>query len=70
MPETPDQQPDFPTHFDFAAAEPALTSAWDANGIFRADASRTKAMGGARDPFTVLIASGVKPPSKRKRVES
>lgn len=24
----------------------------------------------ARDPFTVLIASGVKPPSKRKRVES
>ena len=46
---------DFPTHFDFAATEPALTAAWDKAGIFRAQAERTKRLGGDRDPFTVLI---------------
>lgn len=55
MPETPDQTPDFPTHFDFATAESALTAAWDKNGIFRANASRTTRLGGNRAPFTVLI---------------
>ncbi|MBX3133370.1 MAG: valine--tRNA ligase [Gemmatimonadaceae bacterium] len=55
MPETPAPAPDFPTHFDFAAAEPALTSAWEAAGLFKADADRTTRLGGDRDPFTVLI---------------
>lgn len=55
MPETPDQTPDFPTHFDFATAESALTKAWDENGIFRAQPERTKAFGGTRESFTVLI---------------
>lgn len=55
MPETPDQTAEFPTHFDFAATEPALSRAWDEAGLFRADADRTTRMGGDRDPFTVLI---------------
>lgn len=55
MPETPDQTPDFPTHFDFTTAEPALTRAWDENGIFRVNADRTTRLGGNRAPFTVLI---------------
>lgn len=55
MPETPDQTPDFPTHFDFTTAEPALTRAWDENGIFRVNADRTTRLGGDRAPFTVLI---------------
>lgn len=55
MPETPDQTPDFPTHFDFTTAEPALTRAWDENGIFRANADRSTRLGGDRAPFTVLI---------------
>lgn len=55
MPETPDQTAEFPTHFDFAATEPALSRAWDEAGLFRANADRTTRMGGDRDPFTVLI---------------
>ena len=46
---------DFPTHFDFASAEPALGTAWEAAGIFHADAARTTRLGGDRDPFTILI---------------
>ncbi len=46
---------EFPTHFDFATAEPALSAAWEAGGVFRAHAERTKRAGGARDPFTILI---------------
>ncbi|HRQ78453.1 MAG TPA: valine--tRNA ligase, partial [Gemmatimonadaceae bacterium] len=55
MPETPDQSAEFPTHFDFAATEPALSRAWDEAGLFRADPDRTTRLGGDRDPFTVLI---------------
>ena len=47
--------PDFPTHFDFAAAEPELSAAWEQAGLFRAEAGRTTRLGGDRDPFTVLI---------------
>jgi valyl-tRNA synthetase len=46
---------DLPTHFDFKSAEPALSAAWESAGAFRAVASRTKRLGGARDPFTILI---------------
>src|SRR5262245_48390215 len=46
---------DFPTHFDFAAAEPALSAAWETGGVFRAEAGRTRRGGGDRDPFTILI---------------
>jgi valyl-tRNA synthetase len=45
----------FPTHFDFASAEPALTAEWERAGIFRAQARRTTRLGGERDPFTILI---------------
>src|SRR5262245_3405376 len=45
---------DFPTHFDFAAAEPALSAAWGTGGVARADAGRSGAGGGDRDPFTIL----------------
>ncbi len=55
MPETPDPTTEFPTHFDFASAEPALSRAWDDAGLFRAQADRTTRAGGNRDPFTVLI---------------
>ncbi len=54
-PTEPTQAPDFPTHFDFASAEPALGQAWEAAGVFRAEASRTTRGGGDRDPFTILI---------------
>ncbi len=47
--------PEFPTHFDFATAEPALSAAWEAAKVFRADAARTTRGGGDRDPFTILI---------------
>jgi len=47
--------PELPTHFDFASAEPALSAAWEAGGVFRAEASRTNRAGGDRDPFTILI---------------
>ncbi len=46
---------DFPTHFDFASAEPALGAAWEGAGIFTADPTRTTRGGGDRDPFTILI---------------
>jgi len=47
--------PDFPTHFDFAAAEPALSAAWQSAGVFTARPERTTRLGGDRDPFTILI---------------
>ncbi|MCC7001197.1 MAG: valine--tRNA ligase [Gemmatimonadaceae bacterium] len=47
--------PEFPTHFDFAAAEPALSAAWQSAGVFTASPTRTKRLGGDRDPFTILI---------------
>ena len=47
--------PEFPTHFDFATAEGELAAAWEAAGVFRADARRTTRLGGDRTPFTVLI---------------
>ena len=46
---------DLPTHFDFRTAEPALSAAWESAGAFRAVASRSKRLGGDRDPFTILI---------------
>jgi valyl-tRNA synthetase len=56
MSETPDAPTaEFPTHFDFASAESGLTKAWEAAGLFRAEAERTTRAGGTRDPFTVLI---------------
>ncbi|MBX7118021.1 MAG: valine--tRNA ligase, partial [Gemmatimonadaceae bacterium] len=56
MSETTDRTtPDFPTHFDFATAEPQLGAAWEAAGVFRAEAARTTRAGGDRDPFTILI---------------
>jgi valyl-tRNA synthetase len=50
-----DALPDFPTHFDFNASEPAISAAWEDAGIFRAHAGRTTRGGGTRDPFTILI---------------
>ncbi len=46
---------ELPTHFDFKAAEPAISAAWETAGAFHADPARTKRFGGDRDPFTVLI---------------
>ena len=54
-PTAPTTAPEFPTHFDFATAEPALGRAWEEAGVFKADPARTTRLGGARDPFTILI---------------
>jgi valyl-tRNA synthetase len=50
-----DSAAELPTHFDFKSAEPTLSAAWESAGAFRAEASRTKRLGGDRDPFTILI---------------
>ncbi len=56
MSETTDPQAtEFPTHFDFAAAERSIGAAWESAGVFRAEAKRTRRAGGDRDPFTILI---------------
>lgn len=48
-------QTEFPTHFDFSAAEAQITEAWSSSEIFRAQPQRTRRLGGDRDPFTILI---------------
>ncbi|MBX3175283.1 MAG: valine--tRNA ligase [Gemmatimonadaceae bacterium] len=55
MAETTTPPADFPTHFDFASAEPSLAKAWEDAGLFTADPDRTTRLGGDRDPFTILI---------------
>ncbi|MEX2182790.1 MAG: valine--tRNA ligase [Gemmatimonadaceae bacterium] len=51
----PIAESDLPTHFDFAAAEAAIGQAWDDAELFRAQAARSRRLGGERDPFTILI---------------
>jgi valyl-tRNA synthetase len=50
--ETP---PEIPTHYDAAATDHALYDAWEAAGVFGADAARSKRSGGERDPFVIVI---------------
>jgi len=54
-PDAPKSADEFPTHFDFATAEPGITQAWDDAELFKAKAERTTRLGGDRDPFTILI---------------
>ncbi len=55
MAETTPPTADFPTHFDFASAEPGLARAWEEAGLFTANPERSTRLGGHRDPFTILI---------------
>ncbi len=46
---------ELPSHYSPADHEPALYARWKAAGIFTADAAATRAEGGARTPFTIVI---------------
>src|SRR5512135_1609307 len=46
---------DIPAQYDAGGTERALYEAWEAAGLFHADASRTTRAGGTRDPFTIVI---------------
>ncbi len=46
---------DIPAQYDAGATERALYAAWEAAGLFHADAAQTTRGGGRRDPFTIVI---------------
>ena len=46
---------DLPTTYDAAATERAIFARWQAAGVFTADPARTRALGGARDPFVIMM---------------
>ena len=52
---TPDQLAEIPAQYDAGATERALYQAWEAAGVFHADASRSIRNGGSHDPFVVLM---------------
>src|SRR5579862_883804 len=47
--------PDIPAQYDAGATERALYDRWEAAGVFHADASRSRRIGGDRDPFVIVI---------------
>ena len=49
---TPD---DFPAQYDPAATESAIYERWEQAGCFTADASRSRRIGGDRDPYGILM---------------
>ncbi|MGH7653069.1 MAG: valine--tRNA ligase [Gemmatimonadaceae bacterium] len=52
---TPDPQSDLPAQYDAGATEHALYQQWEAAGVFRADAAKSKRAGGNRDPFVLVM---------------
>ncbi len=46
---------DIPAQYDAGGTERALYEAWDAAGLFHADAAHSNRNGGSRDPFTIVI---------------
>ncbi|MHB0964711.1 MAG: class I tRNA ligase family protein, partial [Gemmatimonadaceae bacterium] len=46
---------DIPAQYDAGGTERALYEAWEAAGLFHAHPEQTKAGGGTRDPFTIVI---------------
>ena len=51
----PEIPTEIPPLYDAAATERALYAEWDAAGVFRAEASRSRQAGGDRDPYTIVI---------------
>ena len=49
------EETEFPAQYDFAANETAIYQRWQQAGCFTADASRSTAVGGDRDPYCILI---------------
>ena len=49
---TPD---DFPAQYDPGATEAAIYERWEQAGCFTADASRSRRIGGDRDPYGILM---------------
>ena len=52
---TPDAPQELPATYDAAATERAIYARWQAAGAYTADPRRTRALGGDRDPFVVLM---------------
>jgi valyl-tRNA synthetase len=52
---TPLEDTDFPAQYDPASTEKAIYERWQQAGCFTADASRSKAIGGDRDPYGILM---------------
>jgi valyl-tRNA synthetase len=46
---------EMPAQYDHAGSDPALYDAWERAGAFKAVADRSRRMGGARDPFVIVI---------------
>ncbi|MGQ0649463.1 MAG: valine--tRNA ligase [Gemmatimonadaceae bacterium] len=46
---------EMPPQFDHRAVESELYAKWDASGVFRASAERSRRAGGNRDPFVIVI---------------
>jgi valyl-tRNA synthetase len=46
---------DLPAQYDAGATERALYDAWEAAGVFRAEAARSTRAGGPREPFVIVI---------------
>ena len=52
---TPHNPAEIPPQYDAANTERALYAEWEAAGVFRADATRSKQVGGDRDPFVIVM---------------
>src|SRR3982074_1097050 len=46
---------EFPAQYDPAATEAAIYERWHRAGCFTADASRSKSIGGDRDPYSIVM---------------
>ena len=44
-----------PSTYDAAATEPAIYARWQQAGVYTGQASRTRALGGDRDPFVIVM---------------
>ncbi len=51
----PETALDFPTTYTASEQEPAIYARWLAAGCFSADASRSKHLGGDREPYTIVM---------------
>ena len=59
-PDGPDAAPgpdraELPPTYDAAATEPAIYARWQQAGVYTARAERTRALGGDRDPFVIMM---------------
>ncbi|HLA91690.1 MAG TPA: valine--tRNA ligase [Gemmatimonadaceae bacterium] len=50
-----DEPREIPARYDAGATERALYEEWEAAGVFRADAARSKRSGGDREPFAIVM---------------